>query len=216
MLNENLIFLFLNQNICCGYSKEPSQWDGSFEHPKHLLKLICKKIFTILRWNFLFDGYGNNTILCSKGLDLCALIQRYGRKSFLWDICYTYDYGTYTVKVFLHISSAKISLIMCLLGENLILLHANNKGACLITTFLLVLSKLCNRQNFNIIPASPSWVEAYIYIYKFHWIYCLNLRNICRPFCHLTSWWILPTVYAMAIWRVFVGISKFHWMLPLF
>ena len=24
-----LIFLFLNQNICCGYSKEPSQWDGS-------------------------------------------------------------------------------------------------------------------------------------------------------------------------------------------
>ena len=23
--NENLIFLFLNQNICCGYSKEPSQ-----------------------------------------------------------------------------------------------------------------------------------------------------------------------------------------------
>ena len=22
---ENLIFLFLNQNICCGYSKEPSQ-----------------------------------------------------------------------------------------------------------------------------------------------------------------------------------------------
>ena len=23
--NENLIFFFLNQNICCGYSKEPSQ-----------------------------------------------------------------------------------------------------------------------------------------------------------------------------------------------
>ena len=52
--NENLIFLFLNQNICCRYSKEPSQWDGSFEHPKHMLKLVGKKIFTILRWNFLF------------------------------------------------------------------------------------------------------------------------------------------------------------------
>ena len=26
--------LFLNQNICCGYSKELSQRDGSFEHPK--------------------------------------------------------------------------------------------------------------------------------------------------------------------------------------
>ena len=28
------IFLFLKQNICCGYSKEPSQWDSSFEHQK--------------------------------------------------------------------------------------------------------------------------------------------------------------------------------------
>ena len=28
-----LFFLFLNQNICCGYSKELS--DGSFEEPKH-------------------------------------------------------------------------------------------------------------------------------------------------------------------------------------
>ena len=46
--NENLIFLFLNQNICCGYSKEPSQCDGSFEHPKHMLKLMGKKIYTIL------------------------------------------------------------------------------------------------------------------------------------------------------------------------
>ena len=36
MRNENLIFLFLNQNICCGYSKEPSQWDSSFEQPKHV------------------------------------------------------------------------------------------------------------------------------------------------------------------------------------
>ena len=25
--------------------KEPSQWDGSFEHPKHMLKLMGKKIF---------------------------------------------------------------------------------------------------------------------------------------------------------------------------
>ena len=31
--NEHLIFVFLNQNICCGYSKEPSQGDGSFAHP---------------------------------------------------------------------------------------------------------------------------------------------------------------------------------------
>ena len=33
-------FLSLNQYICCGYSKEPPQLDGSFEHPKHVLKLM--------------------------------------------------------------------------------------------------------------------------------------------------------------------------------
>ena len=37
--------LFLNQSICCGYSKEQSQSDGSFEHPKQLLKLIDKESF---------------------------------------------------------------------------------------------------------------------------------------------------------------------------
>ena len=41
-------FLISILNICCGYSKEPSQWDGSFEHPKQMLKLMSKKIFTIL------------------------------------------------------------------------------------------------------------------------------------------------------------------------
>ena len=46
--NWKLFFLFLNQNICCGYSKEPSQWDGSIEHPKHMFKLMDKKIIAIL------------------------------------------------------------------------------------------------------------------------------------------------------------------------
>ena len=44
-----LFSLFLIQKICCGYSKEPSQWDGSFEHPKHMFKLMGKKIITISR-----------------------------------------------------------------------------------------------------------------------------------------------------------------------
>ena len=39
-----LFSLFLIQNICCGYSKEPSQWDSSFEHPKHMFWLMGKKI----------------------------------------------------------------------------------------------------------------------------------------------------------------------------
>ena len=42
-----MIFLFLNQNMYCGYSKEPSQWDDSFEHKKYRLKIMGKKIFTI-------------------------------------------------------------------------------------------------------------------------------------------------------------------------
>ena len=47
---RKLLFLLLNQNICLsGYSKEPSPWDGSFEHPKHTFKLMDKKIITILR-----------------------------------------------------------------------------------------------------------------------------------------------------------------------
>ena len=35
---ENDFFLFLNQNICLRYLKEPSLWDGSFKHPKYMLK----------------------------------------------------------------------------------------------------------------------------------------------------------------------------------
>ena len=46
--NQKLIFLFLNQNMFCGCSKELSQRDGSFEHLKHMFKLITKKIFTIV------------------------------------------------------------------------------------------------------------------------------------------------------------------------
>ena len=37
------VTLILIQNICCGYSKEPSQWDGPFEHPKHIFNIGEKK-----------------------------------------------------------------------------------------------------------------------------------------------------------------------------
>ena len=54
----NNFFLFLNQNIYCGYSKEPSQLKGSFEHLKHVFKLMGKEINTnlgaqtILIWTY--------------------------------------------------------------------------------------------------------------------------------------------------------------------
>ena len=52
--NQKYFVLFLDQNLCCGYSKEPSQWDGwdcSFEYPKHMFVLMGKKIFTISHWD---------------------------------------------------------------------------------------------------------------------------------------------------------------------
>ena len=33
---------------CCGYLKEPSQSDGSFEHSKQILKLMGMSIITVL------------------------------------------------------------------------------------------------------------------------------------------------------------------------
>ena len=41
---QRIFFLFLNQNICWRYSKEPSQWDGSFEHPNICLKWWVRKL----------------------------------------------------------------------------------------------------------------------------------------------------------------------------
>ena len=38
---------FLNQNIFCGYSKELTLCNVSFDYPKHMSKLMRKKIFTI-------------------------------------------------------------------------------------------------------------------------------------------------------------------------
>ena len=43
--NRKIIFLFLNQNMLCVLKR--TQWDGSFEHPKHMLKCIGKKSLKI-------------------------------------------------------------------------------------------------------------------------------------------------------------------------
>ena len=36
--------------MTCGYSKDPSRRDGSFEHPKHMFQLMDKKLIAILRY----------------------------------------------------------------------------------------------------------------------------------------------------------------------
>ena len=37
-------FLFLNENICCGYSLEVPQWGTSNKYPQHMFSLRNKKI----------------------------------------------------------------------------------------------------------------------------------------------------------------------------
>ena len=72
-----LIFLFLDQNIRCGYSKKTSQWDGCFKHPKQMFKLMDKKIITILRLKFLLIWtYSTDQSKCSN-------YYNYGKKK-LW------------------------------------------------------------------------------------------------------------------------------------
>ena len=49
---KNYFFLFLIQDICCVYAKEPSLWDGSFEHPKYMLKWWVRKYLQLYAENF--------------------------------------------------------------------------------------------------------------------------------------------------------------------
>ena len=51
-----LFSLFLIQNIYCVYSKEPYQWHGSFEHQKHIFKLMDKKKLQFLAKKICLTG----------------------------------------------------------------------------------------------------------------------------------------------------------------
>ena len=45
---ENYFSYFSTKTYVFGYSKEPSHWDGSYEHQKHMFKLMGKEINAIL------------------------------------------------------------------------------------------------------------------------------------------------------------------------
>ena len=53
--NWKLFFYFSTKTYVVGTQKEPSQWDGSFEYPKHMLKLMDKKLIAISCWHFLLN-----------------------------------------------------------------------------------------------------------------------------------------------------------------
>ena len=67
------IFLSISLNICFGCSKEPSHWDGAFEHPKHMFWLRNKKnnfwLHSLnwrpgnMRWRILIENQFNQSDL---------------------------------------------------------------------------------------------------------------------------------------------------------
>ena len=69
-----LLKIISKPNIRCGYSKEPSQWDGSFEHPKHMFKLMDKKIIAISCWNILINWPYEINIASTFGIICHSLI----------------------------------------------------------------------------------------------------------------------------------------------
>ena len=52
----------LSLNICCGYSKEPSHWDGSFEYPQHKFWMRNDKINLRLTVSYLEGWLKRNSI----------------------------------------------------------------------------------------------------------------------------------------------------------
>ena len=81
MRNRKYFCYFSTKNICCGYSKEPSQWDGSFEQPKHMLKNMSKKILTILhRFFFVFLNLCTKLLFVVKPFSLERLLKRHQKR----------------------------------------------------------------------------------------------------------------------------------------
>ena len=60
----NLIIFVFSLNMCFGYSKEPSHWDGSFVYPQHRFWLRNKKI--IFSYALLSGGLDDSTFSRSR------------------------------------------------------------------------------------------------------------------------------------------------------
>ena len=71
------LHLHVNQNLIMMMIISQPKYDGSFEQPKHMLKLMCKKIITILFSKILLDWTYDKTrfsILNSLGISASAPI----------------------------------------------------------------------------------------------------------------------------------------------
>ena len=76
-VNNKLIFLFMIFiNICCGYSKQQSRWDGSFENPKHMLILMDR--ITIFKAKMVYISF--KCLLNSLLYTECCLLITFANK----------------------------------------------------------------------------------------------------------------------------------------
>ena len=50
LLKIVIFFLFLEENICCGYSLEVPQWGTSNKYPQHMFSLRNKKNIHLIIW----------------------------------------------------------------------------------------------------------------------------------------------------------------------
>ena len=68
MSKNVIVFLYISLNMCFGCSKELSHWDGSFEHPQHIIWLRnTKNYFQVHR---LISDFKN----CHMGEVKCCFI----------------------------------------------------------------------------------------------------------------------------------------------
>ena len=63
-----VVFLSISLSICLGCSKEPSQCDGSFEYPQHMLLLKTKLIYNYTQLIWRPDDYILFTSDCSADI----------------------------------------------------------------------------------------------------------------------------------------------------
>ena len=156
MCNRKLIFLFLNQNICCGYSKEHSQWDDSFGHQKQLQKNMGNKYL-----QFYFQKFKPMIYIIYKAVNY-------------WDILITEN--AYFKKIFFH--------TMTFLLSHITFFHWRNRvKLCLLRWLLWVhfkFSKTFNFVNKNIEFSSYNWIIRNILVKKNVWFCYKNSLSLLQ------------------------------------
>ena len=156
-----MIFLFLNQNICCGYSKEPSQWDGSFEYPKHVKTDGKENIYNFTLTNFV--GTDQNLDLALLDTSPCAFIIRL--KHLL--LCDNFRVQTYFLEIlglWLNLKNTHSNALAFVLG------HLIGQGQKFATVYPAIYCQkyidVINYVTFRWMKCSFMWISTFQYEIK--------------------------------------------------